>query len=309
MLFLGTAPPPHDLSSRISHLRRATSTGPVLVMADEEGGSVQRLAGAVGDVPSARAMAAALSLQGVRERARLVGAQMYALGVTVDLAPVMDVDDRPGPSDTNADGTRSFSGDAARAAAYAVAFERGLGDAGVLAVAKHFPGIGGVVGNSDVGAVATKPIDSLRTEGLVPFRAAIAAGVRAIMVANASVPGLTDLPASISRNVIDGLLRRELGFSGLVVTDSLSAGSIRAVTPSLAEAAVAAVSAGADMVLYGSTLTASDRAELAPSALKRNFDQIVAAIAKASRMDRISGARLSSAVLASLTARGGKLCG
>src|SRR5262249_28158003 len=135
----------------------------------------------------------------------------------------VDVDGGAGPSATNPDGSRSFSADPAVAAQYGVAFLQGLRAGGVLPVVKHFPGLGGSSGNTDVGPAQTLPLAALRTAGLPPFEAAIRAGAPAVMIANATVPGLTNLPASLSSNAIDGLLRHDLGFGGLVLTDSLSA--------------------------------------------------------------------------------------
>ncbi|MGA7834377.1 MAG: glycoside hydrolase family 3 N-terminal domain-containing protein, partial [Acidimicrobiales bacterium] len=136
-------------------------------------------------------------------------------------------------------------------AADAVAFAMGLREAGVLAVVKHFPGLGGATGNTDDEAAATLPWSTLQTAGLVPFRSAIASGVAAIMVSNATVPGLTSLPASISP-VVFNYLREQLGFGGLLVTDSLSAGALSAIHLGVPAASAKAIGAGADLVLAGS---------------------------------------------------------
>jgi beta-N-acetylhexosaminidase len=309
VLFLGSAQPPADLRRRLRSLAaQAGDAGPPLVLVDQEGGGVQRLGRAVTSLPWARTMAAELTPGQVRSRAAQLGRQLRALGITVDLAPVLDVDARPGPSATNADGRRSFSGDAQTVATYGVAFDAGLRSAGVVGVVKHFPGLGGANGNSDRTPVATKPLAILRTEGLVPFRAAIAAGARAVMVSNATVPGLTSRPASISRSVVSGLLRGELGFEGLVVTDSLSAGSVRAATSGLAEAAVLAVAAGSDLVLFGATDSAADRAALRPAVVLDTYRRVVAALAAAARAGTVSSTRLDSAVAHVLAAKGVDPC-
>jgi beta-N-acetylhexosaminidase len=234
---------------------------------------------------------------------------MVALGVRVDLAPVLDVDSRPGPSAANADGARSFSGDPQVAGRYGVAFMRGLRDGGALPVVKHFPGLGGAKGNTDIGPVATRPLSKLRQVGLPPFQRAIAANAPAVMVANASVPGLTKRPASLSRVTINGLLRKQLGFHRLVVTDSLSAGAVQAYEPSLSAAAVAAVAAGADLVLFGSTLTTEDRAQLARSPVGESFQDLVDALVAAVHDGTISTQRLNTAVTHVLGAKHVKLCG
>ena len=119
-----------------------------------------------------------------------------------------------------------------------------------MPVVKHFPGLGGATGNTDVAPASTPPWSTLRRVGLVPFEDAVAAHVPAVMISNATVPGLTSLPSSISPVVITEVLREQLGFSGLVITDSLSAGALSAIGYSVPEATVAAIEAGADMVLF-----------------------------------------------------------
>src|SRR3954447_501388 len=309
LLFLGSTPPPHDLRVRPRSLVRQAQRVPPLVMADEEGGGVQRLQGLVAAIPWARSIAQTMSVGQAHALALSTGRQMHALGVTSDLAPVLDVDARPGPSSSNADGDRSFSGDAAVAADYGTAFMTGLRDGGVLPVVKHFPGLGGAERNTDVGPAATRPLATLRARDLVPFRTAIRAGAPAVMTSNASVPGLTPLPASLSHAVIDGLLRHELGFRGLVVTDSLSAGAIRAMTPSLADATVRALAAGADLVLFGSTLTAADEMALKASRTLATYRAVVATIVAAVQSGRLSVSRLDDAVGRVLAAKRANLCG
>lgn len=304
VLFLGNASPPASLAGDLRNLSAAAhANGNLLVMSDEEGGGVQRLAGAVTSLPWPRDMAQTMSPDQVRATATTVARQMRALGVTVDLAPVADVDAGPGPSATNPDGRRSFSGDPATAARYVVAFMSGLQNGGMLPVVKHFPGLGGSTGNTDEGQAATLPISNLRTSAFPPFQAAIAADAPAVMVANASVPGLTSQPASLSPAVMSGLLRGAFGFHGLIVTDSLSAGAISAVTPDLPTAAARAVTAGADIVLFGSTLTAAQLAQLQPGNVQRTFDNIVATIVSAVDAGRLSQSTLNAAVVQVLTAR------
>lgn len=233
---------------------------------------------------------------------------MAGLGVKMDLAPVADVDARPGPSASNPDGQRSFSGDALVASSFTVAFMNGLSQGGVIPVVKHFPGLGGATGNTDNGPASTAPLSSLQSTGLRPFRAAIAAGAPAVMVANASVPGLTNLPASLAPQVITGLLRRQLGFNGLVLTDSLSAGAITSAGYDLQQAAVASIAAGADMVLFGSTLTSAQAALLSPAHVDANLRAMSASIASAVSDGRIAVSRLDSADMHVLGAQHLSLC-
>ena len=267
-------------------LHRLLSLAPVgrvpLVMVDEEGGSVQRLVATLGEVPSARVMGSTMTPASIDALARGLGVKLRQLGVTMDLAPVLDLDGAPGPNAKDADGTRSFSAKAAPASADGLAFARGLLSAGVVPVLKHFPGLGGATGNTEVGPAATKAYRGVGTSGVRPFAAAIGAGAPAVMVANATVPGLTTRPASLSRAVITGLLRNKLGFSGLVLTDSLTVPSITAAGYTLSEAAVAALRAGADEVLFNAT----------PANVAGDNAAIVAAMLRAVARNKLSRARL-----------------
>jgi beta-N-acetylhexosaminidase len=129
------------------------------------------------------------------------------------------------------------------------------------------------------------------------------------MVANAAVPGLTNLPASLSPAVINGFLRHDLGFGGLVLTDSLSAGAISQSGYQLPQAAVAAISAGADMILFGSTLTPADVAQLSPANLSATINAVVGAIVAAATSGSIPMARLNAAVSHVLAVKHADLCG
>jgi beta-N-acetylhexosaminidase len=164
-----------------------------------------------------------------------------------------------------------------------LAFAQGLEAGGVLPVVKHFPGEGSATANTDDAPANTPPLATLEGADLLPFEAAIRAGLPAVMVGNASVPGLSSTPASLSPAVIDGLLRQRLGFQGLVLTDSLSA-------------AVQAIEAGADMVLF----TADD-----PNATTQS---VVAAIVAAVTAGGLSVPQLDSAVSHVLMAKGVSLC-
>jgi len=310
ILFLGAGPPPSDLSDE---LRSSFAPGPPgsspLVMADQEGGGVERLGDAVPSMPWPRVMTETMTPQEVQSLATRVGRSMLQLGVDVNLAPVLDVDAGPGPSAADADGLRSFSADPSTAALYGVSFMHGMQAAGVVPVVKHFPGLGGSSGNTDYGPATTPPLSTLQTAGLIPFRAAIAQGAPAVMVANASVPGLTGLPASLSPSAIDGLLRQDLGFQGLVLTDSLSAGAISQSGYSVPQAAVAAVSAGADMILFGSTISPAQTALLSPANVATTVNLIVAALVTATAKGTIPVARLNAAVSHVLAIKHVDLCG
>ncbi len=291
---------PANLAQQLAQLG-GTAPGRIrpLVMADEEGGTAQRLANLVGEVPAARTLGAEDTPTVIRRIAISLGRALRAAGVTMDLAPVADVDGGVGPSNRDPDGTRSFGADPTRVSADVVAFLKGLATGGEIAVVKHFPGLGGASGNTDVMAAHTLSWPTEQRLGLPPFAAAIAAHVPAVMVSNATVPGLSSLPASLSSTVVEGVLRGRLGFHGLILTDSLSAVAITAAGFSVPEAAVAALRAGEDLVLYSppsgslAALTAATRT----------------AITRAVATRSLSRSRLEAAVAHVLSAKAIPVCG
>ena len=239
------------LSAQLAALMKLAPAGRApFVMVDEEGGSVQRLLSLVGNVPAARTMGATMTPAQIEQLASVLGKKMRALGITMDLAPVVDLDAGNGPNSKDADGTRSFSLNPTVTGNDALAFAKGLLAAKVAPVFKHFPGLGGATANTDLAKASTKPYAGLNSAPIAPFRVAIRAGMPAVMISNAQVPRLTSLPAGLSAAVVTSLLRSQLGFSGLVLTDSLTADSIPQSGFSLRAAAVAAIQAGADEVLF-----------------------------------------------------------
>ena len=254
IILFGTTVP----ATLVSTLRALPSLSPshlnLAVMADDEGGGIIRTPSLTGTWPWAQVMGATMSPAQIQATGRRVGLALAKAGVTMDLAPVADVDGRAvWPSATNPDGLRSFGASPTRDGIDAGAFALGLQSAGVVATIKHFPGLGGSSANTDFGPATTKSWAQLRTGGLVPFRTAIAEGARAVMMSNATVPGLTTGPASLSSTAVTAL--RSMGFRGLVVTDALGAGAIDAVGLSEPAAGVAAIAAGNDEVLGGSPTT------------------------------------------------------
>ena len=172
-----------------------------------------------------------------------------AVGVHWVYAPVADVNNNPGNPIIN---TRSFGENPARVAEFVSAFVRGAQENGGIATAKHFPGHGDTAADSHIDlAVIPANRDRLENLELIPFRAAIASGVGSIMTGHLSIPALepdANTPATLSSNILTGLLRKELGFEGLVITDAMDMGGIT-VRYAPGEAAVRAVAAGADCVL------------------------------------------------------------
>jgi beta-N-acetylhexosaminidase len=304
MILFGTSAPV-DLGQQLRALRDGVPSHlGWLVMTDEEGGGIQRMANLVGSMPWASQMGATMSPSQIRTLARQVALKMAAVGVDMDLAPVVDVDGRAvEPSAEDPDGFRSFSGSTKIVEADGIAFLRGLMEGHVLAVAKHFPGLGGASGNTDDGPASTLPWAKLQTVAIPTFAAAIKAQVPVVMVSNAIVPGLTgEDPASLSRAAVTRELYVHLHFHGLIITDSLSAKAISDAPLSLSvpEAAVEAIAAGEDMVLFNSTGTTSGDLAMAASVSKA----IVAAV-KAGKLAR---ARLISAVTKVLAAKQVDIC-
>jgi beta-N-acetylhexosaminidase len=237
----------------------AGAAGPLhlAVSVDEEGGRVGRLSSPslLGQAPSARFLAQHESPDQVYQLALDRGRKMRQLGITIDFAPVVDVTDAP---DQTVIGNRSFSDNPAVVTQFAGAYARGLRDAGVLPVLKHFPGHGRASGDSHATAVVTPPLDELQGVDLVPYRTLVPQAPVGVMIGHMQVPGLTGSdPASLSAAAIT-LLRDGKGyggpqFDGPVFTDDL--GSMRAITDryGISEAVLKALQAGNDTALWVST--------------------------------------------------------
>ncbi len=227
--------------------RQVRRKWPLFLGVDQEGGVVERLGGAASRFPTFMSTGAAGD-PGLTERAYAAsGADLRGLGFTVDFAP--DADVTSGPGDPTI-GSRSASSRPTTVAEQVVAAANGFSGAGVLPVIKHFPGHGSVPADSHLTLpVQTKSLADLEASDLVPFREAVAAGLPAVMVGHIDVRAVDPrVPSSLSRKVTTGLLRDELGFGGLVVTDSLRmAGVTRGRSPG--RTAVQAIRAGADVLL------------------------------------------------------------
>ena len=231
-------------------MARLAMAGPVppLVAVDEEGGRVQRIDQLAGPIPSARAMAQTMTPAQVREIASQRGRALRDAGVTMDLAPVVDVSSQ---SNGQVIGDRSFSDDPGVVSEYAGAFASGLRDAGIVPVLKHFPGHGHASGDSHRQAAVTPPVVDLEASDLVPYRNLLGGLPIGIMTGHLDVPGLTapDEPASVSANAVRELLRTQLGYDGFVITDDLSQMVAIRQSYSVPEATLRALAAGSDMAL------------------------------------------------------------
>lgn len=235
--------PDERLAPLLAELQAAAAV-PLIVAIDEEGGPVQRLAGLLGPVPAAADLAEGTP----EEAAQTMGAHgeaMAELGITMVLAPVVDVGSAP-PI-----GRRSFGDDAATVVSFAGPVARALRDVGLTPVLKHFPGHGRASADSHLAVAETPPLDELRAVDLEPYRELLDGGADpAVMVAHLVVPGLTDgVPATVSPAAVDGLLRTELGFDGLVVSDAMNMAGLTDVIGDRRAATVAVLAAGVDLVI------------------------------------------------------------
>jgi len=230
-----------------NQLQRAAKI-PLLVAADFETGTAMRLAEGTA-FPSAMAVAATGDPHDAYTVGRITALEARAAGLNWIFAPVADVNDNPENPIIN---TRSFGEDPPRVAEFVTQFIRGVQGNGALATAKHFPGHGNVTVDSHMAVpVVAGDMAALNRVELVPFRAAIAAGVGAVMSGHLVVPALepdTNVPATISHRVLTDLLREKLGFDGIEVTDALDMGGVTTID-SPANVAVRAINAGIDVLL------------------------------------------------------------
>ncbi|MGW3110292.1 glycoside hydrolase family 3 protein [Streptomyces sp. NPDC001091] len=259
---------PEQLSALTAQLR--VERPDVLVAIDEEGGDVTRLEARTGSsFPGNHALGAVDDLELTHAVARELGRRLAACGVHLNWAPSADVNSNPG---NPVIGVRSFGADTALVARHTAAYVTGLQSAGVAACTKHFPGHGDTAVDSHHALPRIDvPADVLQARELAPFRAALAAGTRAVMSAHILVPALDpDRPATLSRPVLTDLLRGELGYQGLIVTDGME---MRAVsgTYGIEHGSVLAVAAGADAICVGGGLADDET-------VRRLRDALVAAV-------------------------------
>ena len=239
------------LTTDLQRIAREAGIPPLLVALDQEGGPVARVARGAAVMPGQMAIAATPDpLDSVRRAVAVTANELRAMGVNWNLAPVADVNDEPRNPII---GNRAFGSDPARVAVLVQTAVRAYADAGLLCATKHFPGHGSTTVDSHSGLPLNEGSRArLDAVELVPFRAAIAAGVPAIMSAHIRLPALDptpDLPGSLSPAIGTDLLRTQLGFAGLCLTDDLEMGALSAIGGE-AKAGARAIAAGADYVLY-----------------------------------------------------------
>ena len=244
---------------------QAISKYPLLNSADFETGLGFRLEGAT-TFPRNMAFGAAGDDQLAYQAGRITAAEGRAIGVQLNFAPVVDVNNNPRNPVIN---TRSYGEDPEAVGRLAAAYVRGLQQGGMLATLKHFPGHGDTDVDSHLGLPIIKdPLETLEHVELPPFKAGIAAGAEAVMTAHIEMPALDptpNTPTTLSRPIVSGVLRKDLSFGGLIVTDSMQMAGVAALY-SPGEAAVRAVKAGNDLILHSADNAAA-------------FDAIKAAVA------------------------------
>ena len=231
-----------DQAKALAGRLKQGAQGPPLIMVDQEGGDIRILPWA----PPASSQSAQAAAGTVGQDAEAAAKALRATGINVSLAPVGDVASVPGAALAG----RAFSTDFQVAADAMAESVKGWRAGRVAPTAKHFPGLGGAVTNTDDGpATIERTAEQIRSEDLLPFKSAIDAGVPLVMAGHARYPALDgERIASQSEPIIKGLLRDELGFDGVVITDSTEAAAVQAVT-GVQEAAVRNVRAGVDIVL------------------------------------------------------------
>lgn len=217
-----------------------------LISVDEEGGRVARLMNTVGTTKLGSMYSyRAQGTQGAHDNAQTIARDIAAYGFNTDFAPVADVWTN---KRSNAIGDRAYSDDYDEAATLVSAAVSGFRDAGVICCLKHFPGHGSTATDSHNGAATVdKTLPQLRQEDLKPFVSGIAAGADMVMVGHLTVPTMDDAPASLSHKLVTNLLRYDLGFRGVIVTDGLQMQALAQYTDG--EKAVRALAAGNDMLL------------------------------------------------------------
>jgi beta-glucosidase-like glycosyl hydrolase len=219
---------------------------PLFIATDHEGGRVLRLRKGLTPFPDAHSVGATENTEYARQVGRFMGIELGALGFNMNLAPVLDIGN--GKSFLE---NRIWGSDPEKVAQMTTAFIQGLSSEGVIPVAKHFPGHGGTAVDShfDLPVITKSWADYWKTD-LLPFRRAVTAGLDAMMSAHVQVPAVSDEPASISQKFITQVLREQLGFKGLIITDDLEMGGLsQRLGQSVEDLALRSIVSGTDMVM------------------------------------------------------------
>lgn len=223
-----------------------------LISSDEEGGVVSRLPEDMAQMPSAMAQASLRDTARVQKAAADTAAQLQSVGINFNLAPVLDINNN---ASNPVIGVRSYGETAEQVCRYALAVYDGYEQAGMLTAGKHFPGHGDTVTDSHLALpVISKTLQQLQELELLPFKAAIAKGIPSITIAHILFPALeaANVPATMSRAIVTGLLREQLGFGGLIISDCMEMNAIKE-TVGVAKGTVEAVKAGIDLIFISHT--------------------------------------------------------
>jgi beta-N-acetylhexosaminidase len=249
---IGTPEEVRQLSATLQEASAQAGNSPLWIAVDQEGGMVARIDRQVALMPGNMALGAAGSPELVYETARISGVELRSLGINLNFAPCVDVNNNKA---NPVIGVRSYGEDAGVVGLMGARAVQGYQDAGISACPKHFPGHGDTTADSHL-ELPTVPhdLERLRQVELPPFRSAIAAGADVVMTAHVQFPAYdaSGLPATLSAAVLEGLLREELGFGGVIATDCLEMKAISG-TLGVGRGAVMAVKAGADLVLVSHT--------------------------------------------------------
>jgi beta-N-acetylhexosaminidase len=247
MLFRPNIESPAQVAALVQSLRHASpSEAPLVVSVDQEGGRVQRLKSPLTIWPDMASVGAAGDVQRTRVVGQGLGGELAALGIGWNFAPVLDVHTNP---KNPVIGNRSFGSRANDVTDHALAFWRGIHDVGVLGCGKHFPGHGDTHADSHLELpTVAHPDERLRTVELAPFAAAARAGIEAIMTAHVLYPAWDAKPATLSRRIAHDILRGELGFRGMLVSDDLGMRAVADHYP-VEELVVESLLAGVDHFL------------------------------------------------------------
>lgn len=228
---------------------KAANTIPLFMSVDEEGGRVSRLPDTIVKLPASAVIGNVNNPQFVWDLGKILGDELKAFGLNVDFAPVLDVNSNPG---NFVIGDRSFSSKAPIVSRLGVQEMKALASRNVISVVKHFPGHGDTSVDSHLGLpIVSHDLHRLRSLELIPFADAVREGADMVMVAHILLPKLdSDHPASFSKPIITDLLRKELGFKGVVITDDMTMGAI-VKHYDIGTAAVQSIKAGGNIVLVG----------------------------------------------------------
>jgi beta-N-acetylhexosaminidase len=235
------------LCTEIQKLVQGETGYPAFIAIDQEGGAVIRLPDDMVNVTGAMALAASGKTDNVSQAARITAAELRRIGVNLNLAPILDINCN---RDNPVIGNRSFSAHAANAAVFAAAAVNVYEEVGLMCCGKHFPGHGDTSVDSHLALpLVDRSLNELDARELVPFRAAIAAGIPAIMTTHILFPQLEPekLPATMSKKILHGLLRERLGFSGLILSDGMEMKAVKD-NYGIPQACVLAMSAGVDIL-------------------------------------------------------------